>query len=157
MDRMPITRAGYERLREGLKRLKTIDRREVANLIEVARSHGDLRENADYDSAKERQGMLEANIRDLEDKLARADIIDVSRHNGDRVVFGATVTFIDLDTDEVRSLTIVGELEADPTVGLISVASPLARGFIGKRVDDVALVQTPGGRKEYEITVIAFG
>ena len=98
-ERMPITRKGYEQLREDLKRMKTIDRRAVADEIEIARSHGDLRENADYDAAKEKQGMLEANIRDLDDKLARADVIDVTKLSGERVVFGATVELFDVAAD----------------------------------------------------------
>lgn len=157
MDRMPMTQAGYERMRAELKRLKTTERRDVAALIEEARSHGDLRENADYDAAKEKQGMLEASIRDLEDKLARAEVIDVSKLGGDRVVFGATVTLYDLTADEEKTVTIVGELEADAKVGLISVSSPLARGLIGKQVDDVARIQTPGGTREYEISDVSFG
>jgi transcription elongation factor GreA len=156
MDRMPMTQAGYERMRAELKRLKTVERRDVAALIEEARSHGDLRENADYDAAKEKQGMLEANIRDLEDKLARAEVIDVSKLGGDKVVFGATVTLYDIDADEEKTVTIVGELEADAKVGRISVTSPLARGLIGKQVDDVARIQTPGGTREYEISEVSF-
>ncbi len=156
MDRMPMTQAGYERMRAELKPLKTVERRDVAALIEEARSHGDLRENADYDAAKEKQGMLEANIRDLEDKLARAEVIDVSKLGGDKVVFGATVTLYDIDADEEKTVTIVGELEADAKVGRISVTSPLARGLIGKQVDDVARIQTPGGTREYEISEVSF-
>ena len=154
--RMPVTRAGFERMKEELKRLKTIERRDVAREIEIARSHGDLRENADYDAAKERQGMLEANIRSLEDKLARADVIDVGRLSGDRVVFGATVGLLDLDTDEEQSVTIVGEVEADPKSGIISVTSPVARALIGKNIDDTVSVTTPGGVREYEIVSVEF-
>ena len=156
-QRMPITRRGYERLKEELKRLKTTERRDVAREIEIARGHGDLRENADYDAAKERQGMLEANIRVLEDKLARAEIIDVARLSGDRVVFGATVDLLDVDTDEERTLTLVGEFEADAKAGLVSVTSPIARALIGKRIDDAVNVVTPGGEREYEITDVRFG
>ena len=155
-DKMPVTRAGFERMKEELKRLKTTERRDVAREIEIARSHGDLRENADYDAAKERQGMLEANIRSLEDKLARADVIDVSRLSGERVVFGATVGLLDLDTDEEQSVTIVGEVEADPKAGVISVTSPVARALIGKNLDDTVKVQTPGGVREYEIVSVDF-
>ena len=155
-DKMPVTRAGFERMKEELKRLKTTERRDVAREIEIARSHGDLRENADYDAAKERQGMLEANIRSLEDKLARADVIDVSRLSGERVVFGATVGLLDLDTDEEQSVTIVGEVEADPKAGVISVTSPVARALIGKNLDDTVKVKTPGGVREYEIISVDF-
>ena len=157
MDRMPVTKPGYDRLKSELGRLKTHERRKVADQIEIARSHGDLRENADYDAAKEKQGMLEANIRDLEDKLARAEVIDVSRLSGDRVVFGATVVLLDVNTDEEQTLVIVGEVEADAKEGRISVTSPLARGLVGKSVDEVARIQTPGGLREYEITDVRFG
>ena len=156
-ERMPITRAGYHRLKDEVKRLKTHERRDVARQIEIARSHGDLRENADYDAAKERQGMLEANIRVLEDKLARADVIDISRLSGTRVVFGATVELLDLNTDEEKTVTIVGEVEADSEKGLISVTSPLARALIGKSLDDNIKLRAPGGLKEYEITDVSFG
>ena len=156
-DRMPVTRNGYDTMKETLRKMKTLDRREVAREIEVARGHGDLRENADYDAAKEKQGILEANIRDLEDKLARADVIDVSTLSGERVVFGANVEVLDLDTDEEMALTIVGEIEADAKLGRISVTSPLARALIGRSVDDEVQVQTPGGSKEYEITNVSFG
>tara|TARA_B100001250_G_scaffold305152_1_gene267097 strand:- start:77 stop:523 length:447 start_codon:yes stop_codon:yes gene_type:complete len=142
---------------EELKRLKTTERRDVAQQIEIARSHGDLRENADYDAAKERQGMLEANIRTLEDKLARADIIDVSRLSGDRVVFGARVELFDLGTEEDKVVVIVGEAEADAKTGHISVTSPMARALIGKNLDDTVRVQTPGGVKQFEITGVSFG
>ena len=155
-ERMPVTRAGFERMKDELKRLKTTERRDVAREIEIARSHGDLRENADYDAAKERQGMLEANIRSLEDKLARADVIDVGRLSGERVVFGATVGLLDVDTDEEQSVTIVGEVEADPKAGIISVTSPVARALIGKNLDDTVKVKTPGGVREYEIISVEF-
>ncbi len=155
-ERMPITRKGYERIREDLKRMKTIDRRAVADEIEIARSHGDLRENADYDAAKEKQGMLEANIRDLDDKLARADVIDVGKLSGERVVFGATVGLYDVGGDSEKTITIVGEVEADAKAGRISVTSPMARALIGKEIDDAVKVRTPGGVKEFEITDVAF-
>ena len=154
---MPVTRSGYEKMREALRKMKTHDRREVAREIEIARAHGDLRENADYDAAKEKQGILEANIRDLEDKMARAEVIDVSSLSGERVVFGATVEIFDLATEEEKALTIVGEIEADAKHGRISVTSPLARALIGKSVDDTVDVRTPGGSKEYEITNVSFG
>jgi transcription elongation factor GreA len=156
MKRLPMTRRGYEALREKLKRHKTHDRRAVADEIEIARGHGDLRENADYEAAKEKQGMLEATIRVMEDQLARAEVIDISQLSGDRVKFGATVTLFDLDTEDERELMIVGEVEADVKAGRISVASPLARALIGRHVDDTVRVQTPGGAKEYEITDVVF-
>ncbi len=157
MQRMPITRTGYEQLRDELGRLKTRERRAVADEIEIARAHGDLSENADYDAAKEKQGMLEAKIRDLEDKLARAEVIDTSKLSGDRIVFGATVTLLDLDTDEETKLTIVGESESDAKAGRISVGSPLARALIGRQLDDEVDVRTPGGERTYEVLDVSFG
>lgn len=156
MTRVPITKKGFERIRDELKRLKTSERRDVANQLEIARAHGDLKENADYDAARERQGMLEAMIRDLEDVVARAEVIDTSTLSGDRVVFGATVELFNLDTDEESSIRIVGEVEADVKTGQISVSSPMARALIGKYVDDTVRVVTPGGRKDFEITEISF-
>ncbi len=154
--RMPITQAGYERFNAELKRLKTTERTKIARDIEVAREHGDLRENADYDDAKERQGMLEAKIAKLESDLAQADIIDVSSLGGERVVFGATVTLLDLDDDSEMTVTIVGELEADAKNDRISVTSPIARALIGKRLDDEVVVDTPGGERNYEITDVRY-
>ncbi len=157
MQRVPISKEGYTRLQTKLQRMKTSERRAVADEIEIARAHGDLRENADYDAAKEKQGILEAHIRDLDDKLARADVIDTSKLSGDRVVFGATVTLYDVSTEGETKLTIVGELEAKPKEGLISVTSPLARALIGKRPDDEVRAQTPGGIREYEVVDVSFG
>lgn len=154
---MPITRAGYEHYTAELKRLKTSERSRIARDIEVARSHGDLRENADYDDAKERQGLLEAKIAKLESDLARAEIIDTDRLSGTRVVFGATVTLLDLDDDSEMTLTLVGELEADAKENRISISSPIARALVGKSVDDEVTVQTPGGERNYEITDVQFG
>jgi transcription elongation factor GreA len=155
-DRVPLTKKGFESIRDELKRLKTSERRDVANQLELARAHGDLKENADYDAARERQGMLEAMIRDLEDVIARAEVIDTSRLSGDRVVFGATVELFNTDTEEENSIRIVGEAEANVKIGRISVTSPLARALIGKRLDDTVRVTTPGGRKQYEITDVSF-
>ena len=155
--RLPITRQGYEAIKEQLKKMKTHDRREVANEIEIARAHGDLRENADYEAAKEKQGMLEAHIRDLEDSVARAEVIDVSRLSGERVVFGATVELAETSGDAEMTVTIVGEVEADAKAGRISITSPIARALIGRNVDDTVQVRTPGGMKEYEILDVSFG
>jgi transcription elongation factor GreA len=155
-ERVPITRPGYERLRDELKKMKTEDRRAVADEIEIARGHGDLRENADYDAAKEKQGMLEANIRDLEDKLARAEVIDPTTLSGRRVVFGATVELLDLDSDDESTVRIVGELEAKPTEGWISVTAPMARALIGKEAGDEVNVRTPGGVRNYEVLDVRF-
>ena len=155
-ERLPITRKGYEAIKEQLKKMKTHDRREVANEIEIARAHGDLRENADYEAAKEKQGMLEAHIRDLEDSVARAEVIDISKLSGERVVFGATVELADTGDDSEMTVTIVGEVEADAKAGRISITSPIARALIGRNIDDTVQVRTPGGIKEYEILDVSF-
>ena len=155
-DRLPMTRAGYESLRERVKRLKTVDRIEVSKEIEIARGHGDLRENADYDAAKNKQCMIEATIRDLEDKMARAEVIDVASLSGELVVFSATVTFADVSSGAEQTVQIVGEIEADTKAGRINVTSPLARALVGKSVGDTVKAQTPGGTREYEIVEVVF-
>jgi len=156
MNRMPVTKLGYEQLVKELKRLKTKDRYEVVKEIEVARAHGDLSENAEYNAAKEKQGILEARIRDLENKVGNAEVIDPSTLSSDRVVFGATVVMEDLDTGETIKMMIVGPDEADVKKGKISVHAPLARALIGKEIDDEAVVQAPGGVRNYEIKEIEF-
>lgn len=157
MDRIPMTQAGYEQLQSELKRLKTKDRYDVAKEIEEARAHGDLSENAEYEAAKERQGHIEARIRDLESKLARADVIDPTKFaSSDKVVFGATVELEDLDTGEELLVQIVGPDEGDAKKGKISVHSPLARALIGKEVEDEAVVRAPGGTRSYEVKAIRF-
>lgn len=154
--RMPITARGYEQFSAELKRLKTTERTRIARDIEVARAHGDLSENADYDDAKERQGMLEAKIAKLESDLALADIIDITKLSGDRIVFGATVQLLDQDEDTELTVTLVGELEADVKNDRISVTSPIARALIGKRLGDEISVDTPGGERNYEIIDVRF-
>ncbi|MFN3202252.1 MAG: transcription elongation factor GreA [Bradymonadia bacterium] len=155
-DKLPITLKGYERLKAELKKMKTADRQEVAREIEIARGHGDLRENADYEAAKEKQGILEANINVLEDRLARAEVIDPSKLSGDRVVFGATVTILDIEADKEQTFQIVGEAEADVKKGRVSVTSPLARALITAEVGDDVKVRSPGGVREYEIVEVEF-
>lgn len=154
--RMPITARGYEQFSAELRRLKTTERTRIARDIEVARAHGDLSENADYDDAKERQGMLEAKIAKLESDLAVAEIIDISKLSGDRIVFGATVQLLDQDEDTELTITLVGELEADAKNDRISVTSPIARALIGKRLGDEISVDTPGGERNYEIIDVRF-
>jgi transcription elongation factor GreA len=151
-----MTLEGYENLKAELKRLKTKDRYEIAKEIEVARAHGDLSENAEYEAAKDKQGHVEAKIRDLEDKLARADVIDPSKLASDKVVFGATVELEDLDTGEEILVQIVGPEEGDMNKGKISVHSPMARALIGKEVEDEAVVKAPGGTRSYEVKAIRF-
>jgi len=146
-----MTGEGYHALDEELKRLKTVDRPEVIGQISEARLHGDLSENAEYHAAKERQGWIEGRIAEIEDKMARAQVIDVSRLSGAQVKFGATVTVVDEDTEEEGRYQIVGEHEADVRSGRISLSSPLSRAMIGKEVGDVVEVNTPGGVKAYEI------
>jgi len=153
---IPMTPAGLRRLKEELKQLQTVERARISKEIEVARGHGDLRENAEYHAAKEKQAHIEGRILDLNDWIARAEVIDVSKVKGDKVVFGATVKLLDQETDKEVTYTLVGELEADIKRRLISVTSPLARGLIGKAVGDLATVQSPGGPREYEVVEIGF-
>jgi transcription elongation factor GreA len=154
MSKVPLTERGAARLREELKRLKTIDRPKVIAAIAEARAHGDLSENAEYHAAKETQSHNEGRIAELEDKLARADVIDVSKLSGDTVKFGATVTLIDEDTDKKQVWQLVGEPEADAKKGRISITSPLARALIGKTKGTSVEVVTPSGAKAYEVKKI---
>ena len=146
-----MTGEGYTSLDDELKRLKSIERPSVIAAIAEARAHGDLSENAEYHAAKERQGGIEGRIAEIEDKMARAQVIDVSKLSGKQVKFGATVSVVDEDTEEEARYQIVGEHEADVKSGRLSVTSPLARGMIGKEVGDVVEINTPGGVKAYEI------
>ncbi len=150
-----MTPAGAQKLRAELKRLKE-ERPKISRDIEVAREHGDLSENAEYHAAKERQGMIEAMIKDAEDKLSRAEVIDPSKLSGDRVRFGATVTLTNLDTDDESTYQIVGADEADIDQGTISVSSPLARALIGKSLGDEISVKLPGGLRNYEISGVDY-
>ena len=155
-DSIPMTRAGAEAIKRELKRLKSVDRPKNVHDIAVAREHGDLRENAEYHAAKERQSHIEGRIQMLEDRLARAQIIDVSKLSGDRVVFGATVRLEDTDSGASTQYTIVGETEADLKKGRISITSPIARGLIGREAGDTVKIRTPGGEREYEILEVVF-
>ena len=154
MKRTPMTLGGAEALRAELKRLKSEARPAVIKAIADARGHGDLSENAEYHAAKEQQSINEGRIAELEDKLARADVIDVSKLSGDTITFGATVTLVDEDTDEKKVWQIVGEPEADAKKGKISVTSPLAKALIGKTKGTSVEVNTPGGAKAYEVKKI---
>ncbi|SES98238.1 transcription elongation factor GreA [Stigmatella erecta] len=153
---IPMTPSGLRKLKEELKQLQTVERGKISREIEVARAHGDLRENAEYHAAKEKQGHIEGRILDLNDWIARAEVIDTSKLKGDVVVFGATVVLLDPDTDKTVTYRIVGELEADIKKRWLAVTSPVARALIGKRVGDVALVRSPGGEREFEIQDIRF-
>lgn len=156
MQKIPMTAAGYQRLEAELKTLKTVDRPAVIRAISEAREHGDLSENAEYHAAKERQGWIETRILELEDKLRRAEVIDVSKLSGDKVKFGATVVLADEDTGEESTYQIVGADEADIKSGLLSITAPLARALVGKAEGDNVEVTTPGGTKAYEIVSVAF-
>jgi transcription elongation factor GreA len=151
-----MTKAGSEAIKRELKRLKSVERPRNVQDIATARDHGDLRENAEYHAAKERQSHIEGRIQMLEDRLARAEIIDVTRLSGDRVVFGATVRLEDSDSGAKAQYTIVGETEADLKKGRISITSPIARGLIGREVGDAVRIRTPGGEREYEILELLF-
>lgn len=150
-DKQPMTQNGKLKLEEELKRLMSVERPENIKAIEEARGHGDLSENADYDAAKERQAFIESRIGDIQAKLANAEIVDPSSIKSDKIVFGATVKMLDLDTDKEVTYQIVGEDEADVKNGKISVFSPIARSMIGKAVGDVVEFHSPKGEKEYEI------
>ena len=157
MATFPITKRGAEKLKAELQRLKTKDRPEVINAIAEARSHGDLSENAEYDAAKDRQGFIEGRIKEVEGKLAAAQIIDPAALDaGGKVVFGATVELEDEDSGAQVTYQIVGEDEADLKHGLINVSSPIARALIGKQVGDSAEVQAPGGVRHYEIIAVRY-
>jgi transcription elongation factor GreA len=157
MNKVPITADGYNRLQEELKRLKSIERPAIIKQIAEAREHGDLSENAEYHAARERQGFIEGRVMELEDKIARAEVIDVAKLSGKSVKFGATVKLADEETDEEQTFQIVGEDEADVGQGLLSITSPLARALIGKTVGDSVEVSTPRGAKSYEIVAVRFG
>jgi transcription elongation factor GreA len=156
MDKVPMTEAGHAAMMEEIKHLKSVERPRIIRAIEEARSHGDLSENAEYHAAKEQQGWTEARVAELEDKISRAEVIDISKLSGDTVKFGAKVTLVDEDTEDEAAYQIVGEFEADVKKGLISVSSPIARAIIGKRKGDSVEVATPGGGKSYEIVKVRF-
>jgi transcription elongation factor GreA len=157
MSKVPLTVAGAEKLRAELHRLKTVERPAVIAAIAEARSHGDLSENAEYDAAKERQGFIEGRIKEIEGKLANAQIIDPQLLDADgRCVFGATVEMEDQESGELAIYQIVGEDEADIKAGKISVSSPMARALIGKYAGDIAQVQAPGGLREFEILDVRY-
>lgn len=155
-QRVPMTKGGLLRLKEELKRLKNVERPKIVKEIAEARSHGDLSENAEYHAAKEKQSHVEGRILQVEHWIASAEVIDVSKHTGDKVVFGATVTLAGTDGGDEVTYRIVGELEADLKQGRISVTSPIARALIGRSEGDTVVVRTPGGQKEYEIQAVAF-
>ncbi len=154
MEKIPMTAAGYALLEHELKHCQQVERPRIIQQITDARSHGDLSENAEYHAAKEAQSHNEGRIAELEDKLARAEVIDVSKLSGDTIKFGATVTLIDEDTEEKRIWQLVGEPEADAKKGKISITSPLARALLGKKKGSNIEVVAPGGAKAYEVVKV---
>ena len=157
MDKIPMTAAGYSVLEDELKHRQQVDRPRIIQQITDARTHGDLSENAEYHAAKESQSLNEGRIAELEDRLARAEVIDVSKLSGDTVKFGATVVLVDEDTEEEKTYQIVGDQEADVKSGRISISSPIARAMIGKGKGDAIEVNAPGGARGYEIVNVRFG
>lgn len=155
MEKIPLTRAGFEKLEAELKHLKTVERPAIISAISEAREHGDLSENAEYHSAKEKQSFIEGRIKELEGVISLAEVIDPSKLSG-TIKFGATVELVDEDTDEEKTYQIVGEYEADIENGKLNIKSPLARALIGKDVGDSVEVRTPGGDRAYEILKISF-
>lgn len=155
-DKVPMTAGGFARLEEELRYLKSTARPEVIRAIAEAREHGDLSENAEYHAARERQSFIEGRVAELEDKIARAEVIDVASLNGKTVKFGATVTLVDEDTDAKAAYQLVGEMEADVKEGRLSITAPLARALIGKEVGDSVEVMTPAGSKAYEILKVQY-
>ena len=156
MEKFPITTEGYQELESEIRRLKSEERPAIIQAIAEARAHGDLSENAEYHAAKERQGYVEGQILELEDKYTRAQVIDVSKLSGEDVKFGATVTLADEDTDEEKTYKIVGDIEADLDLGKISLSSPIARALIGKEEGDSVEVAAPGGSRAYEILKVQY-
>ncbi len=156
MSAVPMTLKGKTKLEEELKRLKTTDRHEVIQEIATARAHGDLSENAEYDAAKERQGFIEGRIKDLEDKLARSQVVDTSSIKTDRIVFGATVELQDTDTTEKKIYIIVGSDESDIKLGYLSIDSPVARQLLNKKSGDTVTIRIPKGQVEYEVLSVKY-
>lgn len=156
MERIPITLEGFTRLKAELDKLKTVESPAVIEAIQEARGHGDLSENAEYDAAKEKQGFIEARISELESKMSRFDIIDISKMSGEKITFGATVTLENVESGEQKIYSIVGPDESDISKGKVSILSPLSRAIVGKKAGDDAIVQAPGGEIEYEIIKVSF-
>jgi transcription elongation factor GreA len=156
VDKNPMTPEGAQKLRDELHRRKTVDRPAISQMIGLAREHGDLSENAEYHAAREKGGFNEGRIKELEDKLARAEIIDPSKLAGDKVAFGATVKLLNTSTDEEVTYRILGADEADINTGSISVTAPIAKSLLGKEVGDEVKIRTPAGERVYEILEVEF-
>ena len=155
-ESFPVTKNGYELLKKELKQLIKTDRPAVVNAISTAKEHGDLKENAEYHAAKEQQGFIEGRIQELNAKLANANVIDIEKLSGDKVIFGATVTFEDIDTEEVSNYQIVGEYESDIKQNKISISSPIARALIGRSAGETLTIPIPKGKIEIEILKVEF-
>lgn len=155
VDRIPMSKNGHLKLKDELNNLERVERHTVVKAIAIAREHGDLKENAEYHAAKERQGLIEGRIMELKDKLGRAEVIDCSRVSCERVVFGTVVELLDMDTDEEVTYQLLGPEEADVKRGSISVLSPLGRSMLGKEEGDEVLTKTPGGSREFEVISIS--
>ncbi|WP_068086200.1 transcription elongation factor GreA [Polycladidibacter stylochi] len=156
MEKIPMTAQGFAQLNDELKQRTSIERPRIIDAISEARAHGDLSENAEYHAAKEQQSLNEGRIHELEEKLGRAEVIDLTKLSGDTVKFGATVSLVDEDTDEEKKYMIVGDVEADAKNGRISISSPIARALIGKEVGDSVEVAAPGGARAFEILKVEF-
>jgi len=156
MSAVPMTSSGKKRLEEELKNLKSVERPKVIQAIATARAHGDLSENAEYDAAKEKQAFIEGRIQEIEDKIARAQVIDPKEISSDKILFGATVHLKDLESDEEKTYQIVGVDESDVKLGKISIESPIARQLINKTIGDVVIVRVPKGEMEYEILKVEY-
>ncbi|TKB10342.1 transcription elongation factor GreA [Desulforhopalus sp. IMCC35007] len=154
IERLPMSKTGHQKLRDELQHLERVERGVVVKAIEVAREHGDLKENAEYHAAKDRQGHIEGRIIELKDKLSRAEVIDCTRVNTNMVVFGTIVELLDLDTEEEVVYQLLGPEEADVKKGSISVLSPIGRSMLGKEIGDEVIVVTPGGKREFEVVKI---
>ncbi len=157
MIKVPMTTGGYQKLKEELRWRQQEERPRIIEAISEARAHGDLSENAEYHAAKEAQSLNEGRVGELEDLIARAEVIDVAKLDGDTVKFGATVDLVDEDTEEEKTYQIVGDQEADVKAGRISISSPIARALIGKGVGDAIEVNAPGGSRAYEILAVRYG
>ena len=151
VERIPMSQTGYHKMRDELERLTRVERPDIVKAIEIARAHGDLKENAEYHAAKERQSLTEGKVLEFRDKLSRSEVIDCSTVSCERVVFGTVVTLVDMDTDEEVTYQLLGPEESDVKKGSISVLSPLGRSMLGKEIGDEILTKTPGGVREFEV------
>jgi transcription elongation factor GreA len=156
-EQVPMTQEGFSRLQKELDNLRSVERPSVIEAIAEARSHGDLKENAEYHAAREKQGIVEARIKDLEDKLTRASVVDLTKVKTDQVRFGANVTIVDEESGDEKTYQIVGDIEADLSNGKISMSSPIAKALLGKKLDDVVSVRVPAGVRECVITEVEYG